>query len=149
MKLKRKKGKAFTKKKTFPFRGVEYKSGLEKKMAVLLHEAGIPFKYESQTFELMPRFRYTKSSYERQVNGKGMFKDRGHAVVRAITYTPDFIGDGFIIETKGHPNDEFRNKWKLFKHMIQTSKEDIILFKPQSHAECEKVISIIQSRLRR
>ena len=34
-----------------------------------------------------------------------------------IKYTPDFIGDNFIIETKGRANESFPMRWKLFKKL--------------------------------
>jgi hypothetical protein len=35
-----------------------------------------------------------------------------------IKYTPDFIGKGFIIETKGRANESFPLRWKMFKRYV-------------------------------
>ena len=35
-----------------------------------------------------------------------------------IKYTPDFIGEDFIIETKGRANESFPIRWKLFKRLL-------------------------------
>ena len=147
MKYKRKKGVSFKKgkKKTFPFRGVNYKSGLELKMAKLLYEANIKFQYEPTTFHLMEGFKFTTSSYERQTNGKGEFMDRGNKKILPIKYTPDFIGDNFVIETKGHANESFPLRWKMFKDYMMKNDVDVLLFKPQSHKECEQVIQILKT----
>ncbi len=109
MAYKRKKGKSIvgTKKRTYPFKGVQYKSGLERNMAMLLDEAKIPFEYESTKFDCLTGFSFPFKSYERQSNGKGEYKDRGGKKVLGVSYTPDFIGDGFIIETKGYANESF------------------------------------------
>ena len=45
-------------------------------------------------------FDLNKTCYERCANGKGDYKDRGNKKILHIKYTPDFIGKGFIIETK-------------------------------------------------
>ncbi len=148
MKYKRKKGSSFTKgkKKVFPFRGTNYKSGLELKMAKLLYEAKIKFDYEPMTYNLMEGFRFSRSSYERQTNGKGEFRERGGNKILPIKYTPDFIGKGFVIETKGHANESFPLRWKMFKNHVLKNKLDVILFKPQTHKECESVIQILKTR---
>jgi len=131
---KRKKGKSISQAKKHLYKGVQYKSGLEMKMARVLTELKVPFKYEPERFTLMEGFKFDRTSYERQANGKGEFKDRGNKKVLPITYTPDFIGKGWIVECKGFANESFPMKWKMFKKVIN---KDITLFKPQCHKECE------------
>ena len=60
-----------------------------------------------------------------------------------ITYTPDFLGDGFIIETKGYANESFPMKWKMMKKLVQDTLEGITLYKPQKREECDKTIELI------
>ena len=57
--------------------GITFQSGLEKYMYIALKIAKIKAEYEGTTYELIPSFNYDKSSYERQANGKGEYKDRG------------------------------------------------------------------------
>ena len=85
--------------------GITFKSKLELCCYQKLKELKIPFKYEEKTFELIPSFEFKNDSYE-------LFKKKGlryfgpqRSHIRCITYTPDFVGDGWIIETKGNPND--------------------------------------------
>lgn len=143
-KFRRRKGRSISKSKKHEYNGKIYKSGLELKMATLLTENGIDFKYESKKFRLTDSFTTSIDCYERQANGKGEFKNRGHRKVLAITYTPDFIGADFIIETKGWANEEFRNKWKMFKQYVTFNDLNVTLFKPQTHKECLEVIEIIK-----
>ena len=63
-------------------------------------------------------FHFENEVYERQANGKGDYKNRGCKRILPIKYTPDFIGDTFIIETKGRANESFPMRWKLFKRLI-------------------------------
>lgn len=153
MAYKRRKGKNFVgggkprKKKVFPFKGIDYASGLERNMAILLDGADIPFKYEPKTYEVLKGFRFPLKCYERQGNGKGDMVDRGQKKVLGIKYTPDFIGEGFIIETKGFANETFPMRWKLFKHLLTeegVNVEDLVIYKPQKISECEQVIILIK-----
>jgi hypothetical protein len=82
-------------------------------------------------------------SYERQSNGKGEFKNRGNKKILPIKYTPDFIGDGFIIECKGRANESFPMRWKLFKGYVNTVQPYVTLYKPQNQKECDQVIELI------
>jgi hypothetical protein len=121
--------------------GVNVSSKLEAFMYKALKDAGIPFKYEGKVYTLMEAFHFPNKSYERMSNGKGDMVDRGNKKVRAITYKPDFIGDGWVIETKGHANESFPLRWKLFKQLIKN--DDIVLFKPQRQGECIDVVQLI------
>lgn len=149
MGYRRKKGKSIVKnrKKKYTYKGVDYKSSLEKTMATLLDKAGIPFKYEAVTYNVMEGFKFDYDSYERQSNGKGDMINRGRKKVQPIKYTPDFTGEGFIIETKGYANESFPIRWKLFKKMLSdSSTTDVVVYKPQKISECEEVIKLIKER---
>ena len=153
MAYRRKKGKSIVgakgKKKTYPFKGIDYKSGLEKNMAMLLDEANIKFQYEPVKFDVVPSFKFNVDSYEKQSNGKGDMVNRGQKNVLSVSYTPDFIGEGFIIETKGYANETFPLRWKLFKKMIVDQPErfpNLTLYKPQNISECKKVIELIKEK---
>ena len=114
-------------------------------MYIALKKAGIDAKYEGATYELIPSFNYDKSSYERQANGKGEYKDRGKKKILNIKYTPDFIGSDFIIECKGRANETFPIRWKLFKRLMSQINSKVVLYKPQNQSECDKVIESIQA----
>ena len=126
--------------------GITFQSGLEKYMYIALKEAGIKAKYEGQTFELVPSFSFKNKSYERQANSKGEYKERGGKKIRAISYTPDFIGTGFIIECKGRPNESFPIRWKLFKLHISKKYPKVTLYKPQNQKECDETVNLILGR---
>ena len=63
-----------------------------------------------------------------------------------ITYTPDFIGDKFIIETKGRPNESFPIRWKLFKKLVTQQFPSHTLYKPQNQKECDETIELILNK---
>ena len=129
--------------KKVEYDGIKFQSGLEKYMYIALKEAKIKANYEGQTFELVPSFSFNNKSYERQANSKGEFKERGGKQIRAITYTPDFVGRGFIIECKGRPNESFPIRWKLFKRYISKNLPNVTLYKPQNQKECDEIVSLI------
>jgi len=143
---KRKKGPVQSKKVTVD--GINFASGLEKYMYLALKEANIFAEYEGRTFVVMEGIDFTTTSYERCANGKGEFKDRGNKKILPIKYTPDFIGDGFIIECKGRANESFPLRWKLFKKVVNNEQPYVILYKPQNHKECDETVELIQHYLK-
>ena len=138
---KRKRGPVQSKKVTVD--GIDFASGLEKYMYLALKEANIFAEYEGKTFILMEGFDFTITSYERCANGKGEFKNRGNKKILPIKYTPDFIGDGFIIECKGRANESFPLRYKLFKKVVNNEQSHVIIYKPQNHKECDKTAELI------
>jgi len=126
--------------------GITFASGLEKYMYIALKKAKIKALYEGRTFELLPSFVFSNNCYERQSNGKGDFINRGDKKVLNISYTPDFVGDGFIIECKGRANESFPLRWKMFKNLI--ALEDITLYKPQNQKECNITVELILKSLK-
>ena len=139
--FKRKKGPVQSKKITYD--GIKFASGLERYMYMALKKAKIKAKYEGQTFELISAFDFELESIERQSNGKGEYKNRGSKKILNIKYTPDFIGNDFIIETKGRANESFPLRWKLFKKLLTEQKSKVTLYKPQNQKECDETISLI------
>ena len=129
--------------KKVSYDGIDFASGLEKYMYTALKEAGIKSKYEGETFVLLNGFHFENEVYERQANGKGDYKNRGCKRTLPIKYTPDFIGDEFIIETKGRANESFPMRWKLFKRLIVEQFPGITLYKPQNQKECDETVRII------
>ena len=122
---------------------ITFASGLEKYMYIALKKAKIKAEYEGETFTLIDGFEFNTSSYERQSNGKGQLINRGNKKILPIKYTPDFIGNGFIIETKGRANESFPIRWKLFKRFINDRLPCVTLYKPQNQKECDQVIELI------
>jgi len=123
--------------------GITFASGLEKYMYMALRKAKIKAKYEGETYEVFPGFMFDNESYERQANGKGDLVNRGGKKILGIKYTPDFIGEEFIIECKGRANDTFPMRWKLFKKLVKDKLPHVTLYKPQNQKECDKVVELI------
>jgi hypothetical protein len=92
---------------------------------------------------LLTGFHFDNEVYERQANGKGDYRNRGQKRILPIKYTPDFIGDDFIIETKGRANESFPMRWKLFKKLVTSQFPNVTLYKPQNQKECDETIKII------
>jgi len=141
---KKKRGPVQSKKISYD--GHNFASGLEKYMYMALVKAKIKAKYEGETFVLLNGFHFENEVYERQANSKGEFINRGEKRILPIKYTPDFIGEDFIIETKGRPNESFPIRWKLFKKLVTEQFPSYVLFKPQNQKECDRVIEILKSK---
>jgi len=139
---KRKRGPVQAKKVTYD--GINFASGLERYMYMALKKAKIKALYEGETFELQEAFDFPFESFERCGNGKGDYKNRGNKKILNIKYTPDFVGKGFIIETKGRANESFPLRWKMFKKLMSESKiGPFTLYKPQNQKECDETIRLI------
>ena len=144
-KISRKKGPVTS--KVVSYDGITFKSGLEKYMYKALKDAGIPAEYEKHTFELLPSFTFLNDCIERQANSKGDFINRGNKKVLNLKYTPDFVGDGFIIETKGRANDAFPLRYKLFKKWMMDNNDYRTLYKPQNQSECDETVRLILKKV--
>ena len=143
---RRKKGPVRSKKKIVD--GIEFKSGLEAYMYGVLKLHKIKAEYEGETFVLFPTFNFHNDVYERCANGKGDFKNRGNKKILNIKYTPDFIGDSFIIECKGRANESFPLRWKMFKRYAYTHLPKVTLYKPQNQKECDETVRLILGNLK-
>jgi len=136
------------------YNGIQFKSKLELYCYKKLKEAKLLFQYEENKFELMPSFTFENDSYE-------LFKRKGvrtfglqRPLIRSINYTPDFVGTyafnpeiiGWIIETKGNPNDAFPLRWKLFKYYIYRNDLLLDLYMPRNQKQVDEVIEIIKSK---
>jgi len=139
--IKKKRGPVVSKKVTHD--GIKFASGLEKYMYIALKKAKLKAKYEGETYIVQDGFEFKTTSYERQSNGKGEFKDRGNKKILPIKYTPDFVSDSFIIECKGRANESFPLRWKMFKKYVKVNLPHVIIYKPQNQKECDKVIELI------
>ena len=134
--------------KKVSFDGIDFASGLEKYMYMALKKAKIRSKYEGETFVLLNGFHFENEVYERQSNGKGDYVNRGSKRILPIKYTPDFIGDDFIIETTGRAHESFPMRWKLFKKLVSEQFPNITLYKPQNQTECDRTVQLILEKRR-
>ena len=139
--IKRKRGPVVSKKVTYD--GIKFASGLEKYMYLALKKAKIKARYEGETYVVQEGFEFDTTSYERQRNGKGEFRDRGNKKILPIKYTPDFVSPSFIIECKGRANESFPLRWKMFKKYVKANLPRVTIYKPQNQKECDKVIELI------
>lgn len=151
-KLKKKANKKVRNATVLSYYGIQFKSKLELYCYKRLKEYNITFQYEEMKFELVPSFMFENDSYELfKVKGERVF-DKQRKLVRAITYTPDFVGrypgsrKMFIIETKGNPNDAFPLRWKLFKKHLQDTNADVDLYMPRNQKQVDVVVNLILER---
>ena len=139
----RRKKKGPVQAKRIKYDGINFASGLERYMYMALKKAKIKAQYEGKVYTFVEGFEFPVAAYERQSNGKGDFKNRGNKKILPIRYTPDFVGQDFIIECKGRANESFPIRWKLFKKHVIENYPGYTLYKPQNQAECDKVVQMI------
>ncbi len=121
----------------------KYKSRLEKIAAELLEESGLEFKYEPWVVELKQPFVAKVKSYER-IGKKKVYKLQSNKI-KGITYTPDFVGVDWIIETKGVRTADFNIRWKLFKKYLLDNNLEYRLYMPGSKKEIVESIKLIKN----
>lgn len=107
------------------FEGINFKSKLEVYCYNKLRDNDIKAEYEAHRYTLLKAFEF---------NGEK---------VRAMTYTPDFVGDGFVIECKGQMNDAFPLRWKMFKHFLWRNGLSPTLYLPRNQKDVNKVVEAI------
>ena len=129
-KIRRKRGPVVSKKITID--GIKFASGLEAYMYKALKVAKIPAAYEGSTYTIFQGFEFNKVCYERCGNGKGDYKNRGEKKILPIKYTPDFIGKGFIIETKGRANESFPLRWNCLLYTSPSPRDGLLSRMPSS-----------------
>ncbi len=147
-KYKRKKGVKTSRGNKKIYDGIEFASGLEIYCYKELKKTDLDFKYEEISYTLVDPitrgfevYKKTKTKPYSSVKTKNVLK---------ISYKPDFfIYDKgklvYIIETKGHANESFPIRVKLFyNYAIRRLKYLKAYFLPSNQKEVDETIKLIQ-----
>lgn len=110
--------------------GIEFKSRLEVYCYKKLKENGLEANYEIISFEILPPIYFE-------------YNDKKTKTIRSMSYTPDFVGDNFIIECKGFASESFPLRWKVFKHYLHNNNMKYYLFMPRKQSDVDKTIKEI------
>ena len=108
--------------------GINFRSKLEGYTYTKLKEAGIPIEYEQHRYMIFPSFIFNTKT------------------VRAITYLPDFVGNGFIIECKGKPNDAWPLREKLFKYYLANNTPNVKFYVVHTQKEVNALIEELKQK---
>ncbi len=108
------------------YKGVQYRSKLEVRFAMMLDAEKIPFAYEEETWVVLDKQTYM---------GK---------TIRCVTYTPDFIIGNVVVEIKGFRNDVFPLKRKLIIKFINENRPDTLFFEAKTVADMRMVVDFIK-----
>lgn len=108
------------------YKGVQYRSKLEVRFAMMLDAEKIPFAYEEETWVVLDKQTYM---------GK---------TIRCVTYTPDFIISNVVVEVKGFRNDVFPLKRKLIIKFINENRPDTLFFEAKTVADMRMVVDFIK-----
>ena len=108
--------------------GIHFRSKLELYTYEAFMKAGIPVKYEPKHFTLLPKFTYLGEN------------------IRAITYLPDFIGRGFVVECKGLMGDSFPLRYKLFKYYLKRHHSKMKCYLVRNHKQVDEMIAELKVR---
>lgn len=107
--------------------GIKFRSKLETYTYKKLKEANISAEYEQHKYELLPAFTFNGKKY------------------RPITYLPDFVGNNFVIECKGFPNDVFPLKAKLFNYYLYKYMPDTNYYIVHTQKQVDELIKKLKT----
>ena len=102
--------------------GIKFRSKLEAYTYKKLKEANIYAEYEQYRYMLLPSFIFENKT------------------VRAITYLPDFVGNNFIIECKGFPNEAWPLREKLFKYYLTNNMPNYSFYLVRNQRQVDELI---------
>ncbi len=108
------------------YKGVQYRSKLEVRFAMMLDAEKIPFAYEEETWVVLDKQTYM---------GK---------TIRCVTYTPDFIIGNVVVEIKGFRNDVFPLKRKLIIKFINENRPGTVFIEAKTVADMRAAVDIIK-----
>ena len=107
------------------YNGIHFKSKLETYCYKELEKHNLEANYEPIRFTIIEPFQY---------NGEK---------IRAMTFLPDYVGKGFIIECKGMITDSFPLRWKMFKKYLHSNGIQYDLYLPRNQKQVKEVIQTI------
>lgn len=117
---------------------IQFRSGLEVYCYQQLKKYHLEANYETLVIELIPKFTFTGKWLESSKNGLKL----SSANCRPMTYTPDFVGNGWIIECKGFVGqDTWLIKSKLIKYYLRD--QNISYYLPSNRKQVDEVIKKI------
>ena len=101
---------------------ITFRSNLEKAVYKKMISLGYHPSYEVESFELLAGFRPSKVFY---YEGNSVITKNGSVTkIKSWKYTPDFCiekeGYKFYIEAKGHPNELWPYKRKMFLKKLES-----------------------------
>ena len=111
------------------YKGVTYRSTLEADCAKVFDECKVNVKYEPFKMTILPSFVYQGES------------------VKGITYTPDFVGEGFIVECKGFPNDNWHDKRKWIMNYLLSTKSNLRFYEIHTVTQLKTLIKSLKTGL--
>jgi hypothetical protein len=126
------------------YNGITFDSSLEVYCYKALKKAGLIFEYEPTSFVLQIPFTYQCLVYESDKK-RGALLSKRTPKYQSLKYTPDFIGTGWLIETKGVSTDSFKLRWKIFKKYLTDNNIKFDLYLPKNQKQVDQCIELIQS----
>lgn len=102
--------------------GILFRSKLEAYTYKKLKQANIDAEYEMHRYTLLPAFTFNEKKF------------------RPMTYLPDFVSNGFIIECKGYRTDTWPLREKLFNYYLYNFEPNISFYIVHNQKEVDELI---------
>lgn len=122
--------------------GIKFDSQLEIFCYKSLKEANLEFEYTNTTYTIVDAFECTGDSFEADKR-KGPSVYKKSKKLQSIKYTPDFVGENWIIETKGRANELWPMRLKLFKKYLTDNNLKYDIYIPSNRFQVQECIKMI------
>ena len=117
---------------------IQFRSALEVYCYQQLKKHGLETNYETLVIELVPKFTFKGKCLESSKKGLKL----SPSTCRPMTYLPDFVGTGWIIECKGFRGaDTWQIKRKLIKYYLKDTGIDYYI--PSNRKQVDETIKLI------
>lgn len=130
------------------YNGINFRSRLEVSCYKKLETSGLSFNYESEKIVLWKGKKTDFVTVYLPDKNKNLVPIKTGYKLRDITYTPDFkvIHKNYIIyfDVKGHINDTYPMKKKMFIQHLNNLKGNYMFFEPHSIKQMMQAIEIIK-----
>ena len=125
--------------------GISFKSRLELHCYKKLKESGIQFQYEPKSYVLHVGNKPNLVKFYDPDKSNSKCLKLNTTKLTNITYTPDFVGDNWIIETKGLKTTSYSIKMKILRSILEQSNQEWYIFEPHNNAQIDCAIKLIST----
>jgi len=123
--------------------GISFKSKLEVYCYKKLKENEIPFEYEPKVYTLFVGNKPNLVSFYDPDKKTKKLRLNNTKVIN-VTYTPDFVGDNWVIETKGLKSSTYSIKMKMFREYLENTGNKWYIYEPHSQYQIDEAIKLIK-----
>lgn len=129
--------------KEVSYGGIKFKSRLELYCYKKLKESGIEFRYEPEAYILFVGSKPNLVKFYDPDKNTKRLKLNTTKIIN-VTYTPDFVGSNWVIETKGLKSSTYSIKMKMFREYLENTGNEWVILEPHNQVQIDEAIKLIK-----